>query len=67
MQVRMLIAILLLFSCIMLVPAMIAAFPTAQNNPGVEFVLKSVPLTQMGGPIHPNDPGSGGGGAGVIC
>jgi hypothetical protein len=67
MQVRMLIAILLLFSCIMFVPAIVAAFPTAQNNPGVESVLKSVPIAQIAGSIHPNDPGSGGGGAGVIC
>jgi hypothetical protein len=66
MQIRMLFAIVLLFSCIMIIPAIIVAFPTAQNNRGVEFVLKSGPFTPVTDLIHPDDPGSGGGCAGVI-
>jgi hypothetical protein len=64
-RVRVLIVILLLFSYITLVSAVKAAFPAAHCNKRVELSANSGPSAMILGFIHPNDPGSGGGGGGV--
>jgi hypothetical protein len=60
-----LIVILLLFSCITLVSAVKAAFPEAHCNKLVELSVNSGSSAKTPSFIHPNDPGSGGGGGGV--
>jgi len=64
-RVRVLIVILLLFSCITLVSAARAAFPGVHYNKHVELPARSGRFAMMLGFVHPNDPGSGGGGGGV--
>jgi hypothetical protein len=64
-RIRILIAILLLFSCITLITAGRVAFPAAHYNKRVEVSANPGPSAMILSFIHPNDPGSGGGGVGV--
>jgi len=66
MRVRMLVSIFLLVSCIIIVPAITVAFPTVHSNEGAGFGLNSGPFIPVVGLLHPDEPGSGGGCAGVI-
>jgi len=64
-RVRVLIVMLLLFSCIILVSGVGATFPAAHCNKFVELSANSGPSAMTLSFIHPDDPGSGGGGGGV--
>ena len=64
-RVRVLIVILLLFSCITLVSVVRAVFPGVHYDKRVELPANSGPSVMILGFIHPCDPGSGGGGGGV--
>lgn len=65
MRMRILILILLL-SCIALVTTVTVVFQAVHSNQRVGFNLKSGPSAFVVNVIRPNEPGSGGGGAGVI-
>lgn len=64
-RVRVLIVMLLLFSCITLVSVARAAFPGVHYSKRVGLPENSGRFAMMLGFVHPNDPGSGGGGGGV--
>lgn len=66
MQVTLLITVLLLCSYTVLLPAVIAQFPALPKVPLIEFDSNSSWSMLADNFVEPQDPGSGGGGEGVI-
>jgi len=66
MRVRMVIIVLLAFSCLMLISPVTVAFPRISLGQHVGVDLSPGSRVIEVGMVRPNDPGSGGGGTGVI-
>lgn len=66
MKIRMLVIVLLAISCVALVLPAIAKYSSIPNNLRLVFDALLGPSTARPTKIQPDDPGSGGGGTGVI-
>jgi len=66
MRVRMLLVVLLALSCLMIASPVIAAFLTVRVGQHIHVDLSPGSYVMQGIVVRPNDPGSGGGGTGVI-
>jgi hypothetical protein len=66
MRATTLVIIILVFSCLMIIPAAIAGFPAIHINQYFKSSIDHILVLVSGFMYQINEPGSGGGGGGVI-